>query len=282
MVKKKKKKKKETQPRCLRTHSCSKCTEHCKSLHPTAMHEVAATCGETEAPTARWRLRLHRRSAQGGRARAPSPGTRINADPPCPQSIRIRAGGWHPSLGTQDAEAPVWLICLKLQMDQSAGLGWNLSLLAPAGAPGGSCPGSSGRVWGVAARATSPAPLPGNRVPASATQCGLTPVPLTPRALQMWSRARPSSMPLCPGPLGSAARRGRWEDGHPLHPGGSAFSGEPAGLWGSENRKTVTVPFRMWGGSNTKGKAVPSCHTEPGQSPQSSLGSAQPGTDLRP
>lgn len=29
----------------------------------------------------------------------------------------------------------MWLICLKPQMDQSAGLGWNLSLLPPAGCP---------------------------------------------------------------------------------------------------------------------------------------------------
>ena len=80
MVKKKNTKK---QPRCLRTHSCSKCTKRCKSLHPMITHEAAATCGETEASTVQWRLRPHR-SAQGRRAWAPPPGTRINVDPPRP------------------------------------------------------------------------------------------------------------------------------------------------------------------------------------------------------
>lgn len=147
--------------------------------------------------------------------------------------------------------------------------------------PGGSCPGSSGRVWGVAARATSPAPLPGNRVPASVTHCGLTHVRLMPRALQMWSGARPSSTRLCPGPLGSAVG-GRMDT--PSIPEGQPSLGSLLGSGTVRTGKRVTVPFRMWGGSNTKGKAVHSCHTEPGQSPQSSLGSAQrqPSTDRGP
>lgn len=87
--------------------------------------------------------------------------------------------------------------------------------------------------------------------------------------------------PLCPGPLGSAVG-GRMDT--PSIPEGQTSLGSLLGSGAARTGKRVTVPFRMWGGSNTEGKAVHSYHTEPGQSPQSSLGSAQrqPGTDPRP
>ena len=139
-------------------------------------------------------------------------------------------------------------------MDRSTGLGWNLSLHAPAGAPRRQLPWLLRKGVGCRCQGHQPCPTPGKQ-----SACF---------SHTLWAH---SCAPDAQGPAdvewGETLQHPplpwaseiccRWEDGHPLHPGGSAFSGESAGLWDSENRKTGDRPFPDVGWEQHKGKSCP-------------------------
>ena len=181
------------------------------------------------------------------------------------------------------------LICLKPQMDQSAGLGWNLSLLPPAGCPEAAAAQALQEGCGVSLLGLPAPPC------FKETECPVQPQPVgslvgprLPGPLQTQSAAEtPPPLPFARGLGLRDLRLGEvgLEDG----PSPSRKMQPSRGTcWalgqGGTGRNGRPFPDVGWEQNLPKGKAGPSRHTGPRRPPPSSLGSAQrqPGADSRP